>query len=252
MPTEASTVSRIGTRAKNAEAHPGLQGEAPKRKRRTKAEIEADKQKAQAAKDANEMKKEAGLKKIAALEEKLEKNDANDATPRPRPVPQRRGVPLRRTSSHALIKLYDDDPSEPPTDAPTDIEDQDADDGYETTDTEKPAKAKEPKAKEPKGKVRNTIVAAVREAVSYNADEAGETTDTDVEKPARKKVKESSAREPKGKVRAAINAARKGGASKQADNGLEEGEERVDDSDQPHGLKRKSTTRFGLRRSHDN
>jgi hypothetical protein len=164
MPPEST--SRVTTRAQNAETHPGALA---KRKRRTKAEIEADNKKAEEAKAAKQAKKTAGLKKIADLEEKIEEDDANDATPRPK-FPRGK-IPLRRTSSHLLIPLYDDNYSEPLTEDLNNASDEynPPTDAPDATDVEEePAKkrVKEPKTKEPKPKVRDAINAARKESTN--------------------------------------------------------------------------------------
>jgi hypothetical protein len=176
MPPEPS---RPATRTKNADAHPGHQVQGPKRKRRTKAEMEADRKREEEAKKAQEKKKLEGLKKIAEIEDKIEEQDADDTTPRPR----RKTAPLRRTSTHAFIPLYNDDSDEPPTEGPKSPNPSDGpgfDHEYldgEKTDTEddddKPAKkkAKELKAKEPKLKARDTIIAVRNELASINVTE---------------------------------------------------------------------------------
>ena len=116
MPSNSSPSSRIATRAKNANAHPGKH-EVPKRKRRTKAQIAEDKKKAAEKKQAQLEKREAGLRKIAELEAQLEAAEANEATPRPnfRPV---RLTTLRRRETMLQIEIEDTDE----TDAPLAIE----------------------------------------------------------------------------------------------------------------------------------
>jgi len=65
MPQTSTNQSQHETRPKNATAHPGAPQLAGKRKRRTKAQIEADNKAAAEAKAAEEAKKLAGMKKIA-------------------------------------------------------------------------------------------------------------------------------------------------------------------------------------------
>jgi len=112
-PSASSTSSRLTTRAQNASAHPGLKVQGTKRHRRTKAEIEADKKRAEEQKLAKETKKKESLEKVAAIEERLA-NEDNDVTPRP----MQKSRQLRRTSTHAIFPLYDDDNSEPVTEGP--------------------------------------------------------------------------------------------------------------------------------------
>ena len=170
MPTQAAPTSRI-TRATNAESRPSYVQ--PKRKRRTQIQIEADNKAAQEAKDAVQVKKKAGLKKIAELEARMEQNDANDATPRPKPVPRA----LRRSYAVADLNAVDGDPSEPPTDAPTDVDDFNAPTDSEVSDateTGQPAKkkAKELTSKAVKPKVRDMISAVRKESTSTKVDNA--------------------------------------------------------------------------------
>jgi hypothetical protein len=147
-----------------------------KRKRRTQDQIAADNLKLQLAREAKAKKKEAGIKRIAQLEEKIVEDEANDVTPKPKP-PQRRAPPLRRTSSHAFIPLYsqttggnDHTFSEPlteqETDNATDIYEQRTE-AAETTDAEKeqPPK-KKAKQKQPKPKARDAIKAARLESAA--------------------------------------------------------------------------------------
>ena len=161
--------SRVATRPQNANIHPGA---TIKRKRRTKAEMEADRKKAEEAKKEKLAKKTAGLKKIAELEERMVEEDENDATPRPK-VPQHHPRALRRRSSHLEIPLYSEDSRKsveiastfsvdeyhPPTDEPR------MDD---TNEAEQPAR-KKAKSKE---KVRDIISAARKETIGAD-DELG-------------------------------------------------------------------------------
>jgi hypothetical protein len=70
-------MDKITTRASNVSKHPGVvDGGGVKRKRRTKAEVQADKAKKIAEKDDIEKKKNATISRIAALEGQMEKQDA--------------------------------------------------------------------------------------------------------------------------------------------------------------------------------
>jgi hypothetical protein len=106
MPRQSKPVTdtpRVATRAENANKHPGVAENAGKRKRRTAEEIKIDQEAKQAAKEEKERNQKEKVERIATLENKMA---AEDAKPRPKPRP------LRRTSSHALIPLYDDTPEE--------------------------------------------------------------------------------------------------------------------------------------------
>jgi hypothetical protein len=167
-----SDKSQPTTRAKNATQHPGAPVQATKRKRRTKAQIEADNKAAEAAKAAEEAKRKAGLKQIANLEQRINEEDSNDVTPKAKATSRSR--PLRRTSSHMHIPLYNDNFSEPLTEQtggdsaadeyeqPTEREGTD----IEATDIdEKESAPPKKKAKQAKGKAREAIKAAGRETM---------------------------------------------------------------------------------------
>jgi hypothetical protein len=99
--------SRIATRTSNADKHPGLQG---KRKRRTKAEMDEDRQLKAEEKERKKSDNEKKIARIAVLENKMAVEDVETReAPAPRPHPR----PLRRTSSHAQIPLYTDASDEP-------------------------------------------------------------------------------------------------------------------------------------------
>jgi hypothetical protein len=70
-----------------SKAHPASddKAKAPKRKWRTKAEIAADRKAEEEAKAAQVMKKQAQIKQLAKLEEKLDEEDTNELTPWPNP-----------------------------------------------------------------------------------------------------------------------------------------------------------------------
>ena len=112
------------------------------------------------------------MKKIANVKEKIQEEDANDVTPRPK-FPREK-VPLRRTSSHLLIPLiWSDSPDGPLTDDIGNTSDEykpkepvDGD-GPETEPDEPegpPLKKKGRDVKDPKPKVREMINAAHKEA----------------------------------------------------------------------------------------
>ena len=159
-----SNETQLTTRSQNATAHPG-KPDVPKRKRRTQAQIAADKKAAEEAKAAEETRKIAGMKRIAKLESKMDQDDANDVTPKAKSTSRQQ--PLRRTSSHyPLFDSRNPDFSEPLTEPsadgiadeyeqPTEAESQTEDDG------EQPTK----KAKKDKGKTRAAIKAVGKEMV---------------------------------------------------------------------------------------
>jgi hypothetical protein len=73
---------RMATRSKNAHQHPGKIVE-PKT-RRTKAQIEQDKELLRIAKEEKEAKKQAGIMRVARLEDKMAAEDNNTDSAHPR------------------------------------------------------------------------------------------------------------------------------------------------------------------------
>ena len=147
--------TQLATHPQNATAHPGKPN-APKRKRRTKAQIEADK------KAAEEARQIAGMKRIAKLELKMDQDDANDVTPKPTST-SRQPRPLRRTSSHyPLFDSRNPDFSEPLTEPGADEYEQPTEAESQTGDDEEQPKKK---AKKDKGTTRVAIKAAGEEMV---------------------------------------------------------------------------------------
>jgi hypothetical protein len=151
-PNISSTLSNMsqpaqkGTRAKNADTHPGAI--IPTRKRRTKAEMERDRQAEAAASEQNEHKKKQALQRIAKLEDRMAVDDEKaKAVPAQRPRPR----PLRRTGAHAVIPLYADEVDE--ADEAEAVAD---DETYHHGDTD--IEEKQPKKKR-KAVVRDTIQA---------------------------------------------------------------------------------------------
>jgi hypothetical protein len=104
MARPSSNQSQVATCPKNTNAHPGEPDQVAKRKRHTKAQIEADNKAAAEAKAAKEAKRKAGLKEIADLEMQLDEEDSNDVTPKVKNTSH--GRPLRRTSSHPALQRH--------------------------------------------------------------------------------------------------------------------------------------------------
>jgi hypothetical protein len=102
---------KIGTHPTNAETHPGADPAVQKRKRRTKAEMEADKEEKRIQKEAEAEKKLQGVKRIAQFENEVAEQDANLVTPKPRLRPR----PLKHTFS---VLPLTDDMLDTPTDNP--------------------------------------------------------------------------------------------------------------------------------------
>jgi hypothetical protein len=92
--------TRRSTRTANANQHPGEIVNQQKQKRRTKEEMARDNKAAQERKDAIARQKQTSMNQVAMVELQIQKDDQADHT-----IPPRRGWPLRRTSSHALIQL---------------------------------------------------------------------------------------------------------------------------------------------------
>jgi hypothetical protein len=154
-------VTRIGTRAKNADTHPGLV-EVPKRKRRTKAQIAADKKAEEEAEEAKAQAARAALQKLADVEDRLNNNSANDVTPRPNPGARSTyGRTLRRTSSYAIIPLGGGGATNQAIDDatdwnPTESEFQELTDVPDRTDTEDD-EVKQPLKKKTKVATRDAV-----------------------------------------------------------------------------------------------
>lgn len=72
------------TRSKNKNQHPGAVEVAAKRKRRTQAQIAADKAAEEAKKDKNTRKAEEQIKNIASLEGEMARKDAEADSAHPR------------------------------------------------------------------------------------------------------------------------------------------------------------------------
>ena len=85
----SSNKSHPVTWLKNATMHPGTPNIVGKRKCHAKAEIEADNEAAAEAKAAEEAKRQAGSQKITDLEMRIDQNDSNDVTPKPKTISHR-------------------------------------------------------------------------------------------------------------------------------------------------------------------
>jgi hypothetical protein len=88
---------RLQTRAKNSSQRPGLL--IPKRKRRTKAQMNEDREREQAEKEALEEKHQGKPRELASLEDRISQQDAVVASGtkthiqvRPRPMPRQENV----------------------------------------------------------------------------------------------------------------------------------------------------------------
>jgi hypothetical protein len=169
----AEPVHRIGTRAANAEVHPGLTTGG--RKRRTKAQIEAD----NAAKAAKQQATQQLLQRIADLEKQLGQED--NTTPRPRPRPKPRQKILDQTTDQTTI-ASDADKEMGDNESGNATEDEykpnmDILTEYQTEETGTQDSATEdqpPKKKQRKGKtaVRDTIKAIKEKTVGEGRDES--------------------------------------------------------------------------------
>jgi hypothetical protein len=81
---DASAVTANGTRSKNKNQHPGAIEIAAKRKRRTKAQVEADNAAKEAQKQEKGRKAHNQIKNIASLEGEMAKKDAEADGAHPR------------------------------------------------------------------------------------------------------------------------------------------------------------------------
>jgi hypothetical protein len=141
------------TRAKNANEHPGAL--VAKRKRRTKAEMEAARAEAQALKDSIVEQHNAKVQALAALETRID--NANDDTPRPtRPRPRPKPLALRRTESYIDQDMFTDEEGHQVNDRTSDLDFvAEASEGGDT-DVEEESRVKK-KAKDVKPKVRDEV-----------------------------------------------------------------------------------------------
>lgn len=170
MPPKAASQSQAAsapTQPANAQAEVK-----PKRVRRTKKQIAEDKLAAEEAKNAMEQKRVSDLQQIAALENQMVDEDANDATPRPNAGQKLR--PLHRTYAQLSFGADGEETGEETDQNP---------DAYETlteppTDHEEPPKKKAKKAPKPKAR---TEINAARKANSMDVDSEVEIVDSQVE-----------------------------------------------------------------------
>jgi hypothetical protein len=147
------------------EQHPGLVDE--KKKRKTKGQVAAEKAELAAAKEAKQQGKKDAIKQIAAFEDQMAVNDANDATPRAPRQPVKRPLPRARTGARAKIQVTEDNGTTgeltdaAPSDASYQEESSPLDDLTATSEAEEfeppVKKAKVVKEKKPKAALRETI-----------------------------------------------------------------------------------------------
>jgi hypothetical protein len=98
----STTGNRVTTRSKNASQHPGHL--VPKQSRRTTQEIAAIREAKVKDKEAKELTKMAGIKRVAAFEKSQADDDAMEQTPKV----QMKSKPLVRTRSYADVLRGDD------------------------------------------------------------------------------------------------------------------------------------------------
>jgi hypothetical protein len=108
---------RMATRPKNAVTHPG-NNEVPKRKRRTKEEINAVREKEKAAKEAKVLKTKKAVERVAAIERQINEGE-NDKTPRPAP-PHTRSQTHGPTHNPLLMAKSSDGPNPASDSVPVD------------------------------------------------------------------------------------------------------------------------------------
>jgi len=86
----------LQTRSTNRDQHPGAIEVAHKRKRRTQAEMKEDRERQQTEKETLQKLQEDKIRDLAALEDKISKNDKTLAegvqTSRPKPRPLKKEV----------------------------------------------------------------------------------------------------------------------------------------------------------------
>ncbi|KAG2094830.1 uncharacterized protein F5147DRAFT_778857 [Suillus discolor] len=111
-PTHQCLLASV-TRTKNATQHPGLVDAVPKKKRRTAAEVAAERQAKLDAKEEKERAKGAGIKRVAEYEKKQAEKDAStDATPRaavlPKSKPRPKPIPKKTRAKSPTLPPEDD------------------------------------------------------------------------------------------------------------------------------------------------
>lgn len=111
---DASADSRTSTRSKNKNQHPGAVQLASKRKRRTKAEMAADKAAQEAKKQEKGRKDQEKIKNIASLEGEMARKDADADAAHPR---------SRNGDVHILVT--GPDVNDPKTDVHMEVSDDD-------------------------------------------------------------------------------------------------------------------------------
>lgn len=171
MSEEPGSTKARSTRSGNCK-HPAIAAGlvAPTRKRRTKAEKQADDEAKLAAREAADQAKQAKIQRVAELEENIAQEDSVDDTPRPRPrsvlthPPQKK--PLQRQRCLLDIQSTDESDtndlkngcvSDPDFFADADpVLDAGEDTETEGADTEEEARPKK-KAKDSKPTVREAI-----------------------------------------------------------------------------------------------
>jgi hypothetical protein len=157
-PVEPAAQPRVATRSSNADRHPGSL--VPKRKRRTKEEMNQARAAEQAAKDEKARLKKEKVDRIAALEDKMATDDA---------VVNKRasGRQLERTYFSSIsekdLDSSGDESATPKPEVPPSRTKMANDDEGDLTEKEEP-----PKKKTKKIPVRETIKAARKEPASRN------------------------------------------------------------------------------------
>ena len=140
---DKDTSHRMATRPKNAVTHPG-ENEVPKRKRRTKEEMKAAREKEETAKEAKVLKLKKAVDRVAAIERNINEDEI-DKTPRPA-LPHTHGQTRGTTRNPLLVAESSDGPHPAPDSAPVDeyqpsCSDSNADDTL-TVEEETPVKKK--------------------------------------------------------------------------------------------------------------
>jgi len=103
----------MATRPKNAVTHPG-ENEVPKRKRRTKEEMKAAREKEDAVKEAKILKLKKAVDRVAAIERNINEEE-NDKTPHP--APRHTRGQNRSTTRNPLLMAESSDGPRPASDS---------------------------------------------------------------------------------------------------------------------------------------
>lgn len=210
--TRAPEPTRMATRAKNADQHPGDVVKTRKQKRRTPEE-KAEQLRQEAEKIEKQLEeKKAKIQSIASFEKQLDEDDAFEATP----VPRKMAIapkPLRRTETYLYIPPDDEIGNRSDVEMHEGEDEDDEGSGTEWKEsesvqgTETPSESLVDTEEEarPKKKAKTIRGASAGKGVVQHDDEVVELTDDEEDKVARTKAEKKTKAMP---LRDAIKDAR--------------------------------------------